>query len=352
VISLVHLPTFIILVLIGWAGRRDGSDGVYARTLAVLRLVGKRPTFSPNENAAHKQREADLTIDPAAPTWRERIEALTIELTTLPRAATLLIAFLFLLGVEFVGDLQLLNAAGMSEGKRLIVAPALALAIFGFTEVIFEVARRKNKWLFWIVMITACGVVFFLTAVQFDTVATDDGDASQTATIGLAVLLSLTIVGPSALAAYIIKKAREVWPKVRERAELRRWLRKAEARVAAAKRYIANLAAWGEWWDQRVTRLENQYDYTFKRSFMRHHNDRDELQQHLAAEPSFVPSRTTATVGVALNTPPSPPKASAQIAASERRQRGKKDDGTIHPFVRHLATPHPPVPNPYEEKKS
>jgi len=337
VISLFHLPIIIVLVLIGWAGRRDGRDGVYARTLAVLRLVGKRPTFSPHENAAHKQREADLTIDPAAPTWRERIEVLTIELTTLPRAATLLIAFLFLLGVEFVGDLQLLNAAGMSEGKRLIVAPALALAIFGFTEVIFEVARRKNKWLFWLVMITACGVVFFLTAVQFDTVTSDDGDTSQAATIGLAVLLSLTIVGPSALAAYIIQKAREVWPKVRERAELRRWLRKAEARVAAAKRYIASLAAWGEWWDQRVTRLENQYDYTFKRSFMRHYNNREELQQLLTAEPSLVPHLQNS--------------ATPQVAATPKQPTPrKKGEATFHPFVRDLAPP--PLLNPYKGKKS
>lgn len=348
-ISLVHLPIIIVLVLIGWAGRRDGRDGVYARTLAVLRLVGKRPTFSPNENAAHKQREADLTIDPAAQGWRERIEALTIELTTLPRAWTLLLAFVFLLGVEFVSDLQLLTAAGMSEGKRLVVAPALALAIFGFTEVIFAVVRGKNRWLFWLVMIAACGVVFFLTAVQFDSVTSDDGETSQAATIGLAVLLSLTIVGPSALAAYIIEKVRAVWPKLRERAELHRWLRKAEARVATAKRYIANLAAWSEWWDQRVTRLENQYDYTFKRSFMRHHNDRDELQQLLIAEPSLVPRRSTATV--APNTPPSPPNANAQITAGGQRQRRKKDDANIHPFVRDLPTA-TPLLNPYTEKKS
>lgn len=278
------LPFFIIFFLIGIDALRDGKLQSLARSATILRRLGARPVFDPANNPRHRDVAKELSRD-NTPAWRVRLEELELALTDLPGLAKLLAAELFLVIVEWLGDVQLLKMAGFNDFRRNLIALALVAAFFVAAEIIDRLAQRQT-WVFWVAILLATLVVFCITIVQLQSITGDD--ASTLADIGLAAILALSVVGPAALSALVNRNLHILVPLLAKRALLRHWIRKDERRQQRARRQLHQLGRWQEWWDRCVSRLEAQYNYKFRRTFLKRGTPAD-LQQLLAVEPSLVP---------------------------------------------------------------
>lgn len=277
------VPFVLMMLLVGWDALRDGRARSFARAASILRRMGPRPAFDPVTNPRHRDIQAQLQRD-NTPGWRAELERIEQELTTKWSLWLLILAEAVLAIVDWLADVQLVHLAGFSAFRTNLIAISVVAAFFVLAEIVVHLAAKRT-WGFYAAIAFALGIVALIVVLQLQGVQGDDG--ATTGDIGLAVLLGLTVIAPAAISAIVLPELRTVARLHAKRSLLRHWVRGDVRRQEQARKQVHTLARWQEWYDRCIGRLEAQYDYKFRRAFLKKGTPED-LKTLLASEPSLV----------------------------------------------------------------
>ena len=112
---------------------RDADLAINSIDDHIVRRLGPRPVFDPVGNHEHGRVAAALNRGTEVAEWRDDLQGHEREQNRHMGPWLLLLAIIGCFFIEFLGAILIMNAVGVSEGERVPLAAALALALIGMT---------------------------------------------------------------------------------------------------------------------------------------------------------------------------------------------------------------------------
>lgn len=223
--------------------------------LVVAKLIGPPQPLDP-ANPAHAELLLRASNDPRVQEWEAQRQAVEEELTKHPAAWPLLLAFLFLLLVEFAGISELLAAQGMTNPARAIVSLAGSCILFYLIHEAAQHAKKQNLAFFASAFVLGA-LVFSVGMLRSAEVTTDD--ASLWENIGAGAFLTIVTLGPGILARKVFSTLAPVRVLRKERQRLRRLINRAATDRQRALKALEQITLNLQWHEQETSQITAVY---------------------------------------------------------------------------------------------